>query len=111
MFENLDMHDLFDEPQSELSSFETNRNFRLQRQNSDTGINNYGYRMIDFCIDNNLLIINGRGNDSSGCVTCKNISTVDNFLSSPSLFSKFESLYVYNFFVSFFSDSHNPVCR
>ena len=38
MFENLDMHDLSDELQSELSSFETNRNFRLQRQNSDTGV-------------------------------------------------------------------------
>ena len=108
MFENLDMHDLFDELQSELSSFETNRYFRLQRQNSDTGVNNYGYRMIDFCIDNNLLIINGRGNDSSGCVTCKNISTVDYFLSSPSLFSKFESLYVHDF-CELLSDSHNPV--
>ena len=64
--------------------------------------------MIDFCIDNNLLIINGRGNDSSGCVTCKNISTVDYFLSSPSLFSKFESLYVHDF-CDLFSDSHNPV--
>ena len=44
VFENLNLQDLFDELQSELSSFEVNHNFRLQRQNSDTGVNNYGYR-------------------------------------------------------------------
>ena len=69
VFENINMQDLFDELQSEFSCFEKNSNFRLHRQNSDTGVNNYG--LIDFCIDNDLLIINGRGNSNSSNVTCK----------------------------------------
>ena len=43
-----------------------NGNLRLHRQNSDTRVNNYGYRLIDFCIDNNMHIINGRG-DGNTC--------------------------------------------
>ena len=60
-----------------------NSNFRLHRQNSETVVNNYGYRLIDFCIDNDLLIINGRGNCNSSNVTCKNVSTVDYFYHLP----------------------------
>ena len=108
VFENINMQDLFDKLQSELSCFEKNSNFRLHRQNSDTGVNNYGYRLIDFCIDNDLLIINGRGNSNSSNVTCKNVSTVDYFLSCPSVFSTLEDLYVHEF-CELFSDSHNPV--
>ena len=52
------MRDLFDELQAEYSLLETNGKFRLHRRNSDTGVNNYGYRLIEFCIDNDLLIIN-----------------------------------------------------
>ena len=58
--------------------------------------------------DNNFLTINGRGNDNSGCVTCKNISTVDYFLPSPSLVSKIGSLYVHEF-CELFSDTHSPM--
>ena len=46
MFENLDMRDLFDELQAEYSFLETNGKFRLHRRNSDTGVNNYRYRLI-----------------------------------------------------------------
>ena len=65
---------------AEFLCFKENSNFRLQSQNSDTGVNNYGYRLVDFCIDNNLFIINGRGDTNSSNVTCKNVSTVDFFL-------------------------------
>ena len=71
IFENLNMDDIFDDLQSEFLCFKENRNFRLHRQNFDTGVNNYEYRLVDFCIDNDLFIINGRGDTNSSNVTCK----------------------------------------
>lgn len=51
VFENTNQSEIFEELQAELSYFENNNRFVLHRQNSDAGVNNYGYRMIDFCKD------------------------------------------------------------
>ena len=72
--------------------------------------NNYGYKMIEFCKENNFYILNGRsGYDKSvGGTTCRGISCIDYFLSNVSIFN-----YCSNFCVEQFcpllSDVHNPV--
>ena len=81
---------------------------RLHRQNSDTRVNNYGYRLIDFCIDNDMYIINGRGDGNSSDVTCENVSTVDYFISTASVIPIVECLNVHEC-CKIFSDSHKPV--
>ena len=50
IFRRNDMSDLYDDPQSDILYFE--ENVTLHRQKPDSGINNYGYRLIDFCRDN-----------------------------------------------------------
>ena len=102
------MDDIFDDLQAEFLCFKENSNFRLHRQNSDTGVNNYGYRLADFCTDNDLFIIKGRGDMNSSNVTCKNVSTMDYFVSSLSVIPMLQCLHVHEF-CELFSDSHNPV--
>ena len=81
----------------------------LHRQNPDSGINNYGYRLTDFCRDNGIYTLNGRTNGNSNiCNTCKNVSTVDYFLVSPEMFQYVDSLIVSDF-CGLLSDAHNPV--
>ena len=47
-----DMSDLYDDLHPDISYFEENSLYvTLHRQNPDTGINNYGYRLINFCRD------------------------------------------------------------
>ena len=96
IFDNLDLNDIFEELQSEFLCFK-NSPFRLHRQNSDTGVNNFGYRLVDFCIDNDMFIMNGRDDSNSSDVTCKNVSTVDYFLLSPTVISMSECLTVHEF--------------
>ena len=80
-------------------------NYRVLRQtvisDSETGVNNYGYRMIDFCIDSYLLIINGRGNDNSGSVTCKILAQWTIFYHLH-LYFQTSKVYMFMNFVSFF---------
>ena len=72
-------------------------------------MNNYGYRLIDFCCDNSIYIMNDRteGN-SSEQNTCKNVSTVDYFFMSPSSFKYVYMLNVLDF-CELFSDVHCAV--
>ena len=107
IFDNLSLNDIFEELQSEFLCFK-NSPFRLHRQNSDTGVNNFGYRLVDFCIDNDMFIMNGRGDSNSSDIICKNVSTVDYFLLSRTVISMSECLTVHEF-CEFFSDSHKPV--
>ena len=51
--------------------FDDSESFSLHRRNSDTDVNNYAYRMVDFCKDNNLYILNGRSNEDRSKTTCK----------------------------------------
>lgn len=78
------------------------------RKVTDMSSNNFGYKLIDFCINNNIFIVNGRmGTDKLiGSLTCNNSSTVDYVLSSASLFyfiKEFEVLCFCNLYL----DVHN----
>ena len=69
-----------------------------------------GYKIIDFCANNNLYIANSRvGNDKGvGAFTCKRRSTVDYVLSSRELFNILTGFDVLDF-CALFSDVHNPI--
>ena len=60
-----------------------------QRTSEDKKINHYGKRLIDLCIANNLLIVNGRSvSDPTGSCTCytyNGSSVVDYMLCSKDL--------------------------
>ena len=87
-----------------------NSDIPLSRSVSDTVCNNFGYKMIDFCKNNNLYIVNGRvGSDKGvGALTCKNSSTVDYVLSSLELFQFFPDFKVLEY-CNFYSDVHSPI--
>ena len=108
IFENTNQSEILEELQSDLRHFEDSVTFSLHRRNSDTGVNNYGYKMVEFCIDNNMYILNGRGNIDSCRTTCKNVSTIDYFLSSPNIIPLLQTLYVHEF-CHLLSDLHNAV--
>lgn len=50
--------------------------------------NNYGYKLIEFCKNNEIYIVNSRfGSDKNiGGTTCKNSSTVDYGLATTNVF-------------------------
>ena len=65
--------------------------------------------MTEFCKDNNLYnILNGRCNEANRKTTCKNVSTIDYFVSSPNMLPLLQTLYVHEF-CPLLSDSHNAV--
>ena len=101
---------LYDDLQTEISYFkEECSQVTLHRQNPDSGINNYGYRLTEFCRDNSIYILNGRTNGNSYmCNTCRNVSTVDYFLVSPEMFKYVDNLTVSDF-CELLSDVHNPI--
>ena len=110
IFQYNGLNEMYEELRNDLCYFEQNSRFvSLQRQNPDGGMNNYGYRLIDFCCDNSIYIMNGRtkGN-SSKQNTCKNVSTVDYFRMSPCLFKYVKMLNVLDF-CELFSDVHCAV--
>ena len=104
------MSDLYDDLKTEISFFEENcSHVTLHRLNPDSGINNYGYRLTEFCRDNSIYILNGRKNGNSDiCNTCKNVSTVDYFLVSPEMLKYVDNLTVSDF-CELLSDVHNPI--
>ena len=77
------LYDLYEEITNVLKYFESYY-IPLDRNNTDNTVNSYGYKLLDFCKNNNIFILNGRlGTDhSQPSLTCKNSSTVDFFLSS-----------------------------
>ena len=97
--------------QKELSFFEKcNSTVSLQRTSKDKKMNNYGYKMLDFCKCNSLFILNGRvGQDkNSGSCTCKDSSTVDYFLCSANILPLIIDFSVDDFCPTL-SDVHCPV--
>ena len=85
-------------------------NAPLGRYSNDQGhCNNYGYKLIEFCKNNNLFIVNGRvGKDKMiGKVTSKDTSTVDYLITSANLFSFISEFEVMDF-DPLMSDAH---CR
>ena len=56
----------------------------LERMSSDIHRNDYGYKLIELCKNNNLYIVNGRIGETK--LTCKDSSTVDYIICSAFLF-------------------------
>lgn len=82
----------------------------LERKVQDFHVNNFGYKLIDFCKNNELYIVNSRiGNDKyTGGTTCKSSSTVDYVLSSVHMFAFFQDFDIVEF-NNLYSDVHNPI--
>ena len=58
-------------------------NIRLERRSLDSKKNNHGYKIIDLCKSNNLVLVNGRTDaDIPGKMTFQNVSVIDYFLAS-----------------------------
>ena len=111
IFHENGLDEVFEKFQEELEFFGNgNSCWSLNRTNSDKSINNYGYKLIDFCRLNFMYILNGRtdGDNLSGACTCKNVSCIDYFLCSSNILPVVKYLQVHNF-CSLLSDAHNPV--
>lgn len=82
----------------------------LDRIVRDHTINNFGYKLVEFCKNNDIYIMNSRvGNDKNiGGTTCKDSSTVDYVLASANFFAIVESFNIKNC-CDLFSDVHNPI--
>ena len=79
------------------------------RNNPDDIVNTYGRKLISFCKNNNMFVLNGRvGKDKSGKPTSKNNSVVDYAISSAHLLRKVEHFEILEF-SKLFSDIHSPV--
>lgn len=88
VFHENDLDIVFEELREERKGFDTeSSSVTLNRNNCDTVISNYGYKLIDFCKCSSLYILNGRtkGDLPRGKCTCKNVSCVDYFICSSSL--------------------------
>ena len=85
-------------------------NIIKDRYSLDKKTNNHGIRLINMCIDYNLLIVNGReGQDAYvGKLTCREASLVDYCIASPVIFPLIEDFYITDF-NECFSDVHCPV--
>ena len=68
------------------------------RKSKDTTNNTYGHKLIDFCKENDMFIVNGRTvSDSDGEITCtanRGKSIVDYFICSRILFGYVGDMYV-----------------
>ena len=81
-----------------------------KRENCDQQYNNFGCNLVNFCISQGLLIMNGRtGNDKGiGKLTCKGASAIDYFIGSPTIFPMTSDFDVLDF-DNCLSDVHCPV--
>ncbi|CAG2246849.1 unnamed protein product [Mytilus edulis] len=79
------------------------------RKNPDTIVNKYGRKLIEFCKNNNMFILNGRfGKDSIGRMTCKNKSVVDYIICTCNVLENILDFEVQEF-CRLFSDVHSPL--
>lgn len=88
IFHANDLDIVCEELSKELSIFDDNSlAVRLERKSCDNLVNNYGYKLLDFCKQNSLFILNGRTNGDleKGECTCKSRSCVDYFICTASL--------------------------
>ncbi|CAG2208650.1 unnamed protein product [Mytilus edulis] len=80
-----------------------------KRHSTDLNVNSYGRKLIQFCKNNNMYIMNGRiGNDEVGKPTSKNTSVVDYAISTADVLYLVENFDVLPF-SSLFSDIHCPL--
>ena len=103
------LYDLYEESTDVLKYFER-YNIPLDRDSADNTVNNYGYRLLEVCKNNNIFILNGRldTDHSQPSLTCKNSSITDFFLSSAHVLPNIADFYVHEF-SSLYSDAHCPV--
>lgn len=99
-------YELTNESLQILHSFER-YNISVTRENADSTVNAYGYKIIDFCKSNDIYILNGRTGSTSK-FTCKDCSTTDYVLMTPKCFELMKSLAIDDF-NCLYSDSHCPV--
>ena len=95
----------------DVGTTELMKMYNIQQDRSqDVGKNNFGHALVDFCISQRLLIVNGRvGRDADlGKLTCKNASLVDYVIASPCVFPCICDFYVGGFDEWLF-DIHCPV--
>ncbi|CAC5422648.1 unnamed protein product [Mytilus coruscus] len=74
-------------------------NIPLSRCSEDKGRqNSLGLKLINFCKDNGIFILNGRVDKDANCgkKTCKNASLIDYAIASPELFSYISEFENYN---------------
>ena len=61
VFHNNNLDEVYEQSRADMSYFDNKDSVvKLVRKNDDMSSNNYGYKLIDFCKDNSLLILNGR---------------------------------------------------
>jgi hypothetical protein len=82
----------------------------LKRSVKDSVVNNFGYKLVEFCKNNELYVANSRVRSDKivGNTTCRSSSTIDYVLASVYFFELFQDFDILEF-CNFFSDVHNPV--
>lgn len=85
-------------------------NVPIVRRTADNTVNNYGQQLIDLLKNNLLYFLNGRiGPDfENSKSTCRNVSTVDYFVSSSAVFKHVTDFCVHDF-CDLYSDVHCPI--
>ena len=80
------------------------------RVSKDSKVNSFGKQLIDFCKNNDMLILNGRafGDKGVGQTTCKDKSVVDYVICSSCSIA-FLTNFEINEFCPLYSDAHNAI--
>ena len=93
-----------------MSDLITTYGIKRYRASTDSETNSYCNPFIQFCISQNLLIVNGRvaPDANVGKCTCSDVSTVDYVVASPSLLCKIEHFCIEDF-DELLSDRHSPI--
>ena len=90
----IDRGDLFGDEHVEAALTDVMRLFNIneERRSQDRETNNLGHKLIDFCIGQEMLLLNGRKDEDTGIgkVTCKGVSVVDYVITKPHLFESLE---------------------
>ena len=102
----IDSDTIIDDEQS-MTNIMTNLNIQHTRHSEDGIVNEFGNKLIDFCKSQGILIVNGRVScdKNIGRCTCKDISTVDYALATPTVFNSICHFEV-NGFNEMLSDIH-----
>ena len=93
-----------------INYYNNPEHFSTNRVNQDKTRNNFGYKLVETCKVNNMLIANGRLGDDKGVgmVTSKSVSTIDYLIASPQCFNNIENFQVLPF-CPILSDIHSPL--
>ena len=84
-------------------------NIVVDRYTTDKVVDATGKKLLDFCSNTCMLIVNGRtGKKSSGGATCKGVSTIDYAIASPDLFKHINDFHI-DIFDKCLSDVHSPI--